>query len=103
MFTNSSTLVEPGVLLTLVCEDVLKESLLKLFQNLKVRGYSITPAQAENRYGERIGEWEGDRLGIEIKVLVSTEISDVILHAIQQNLSEFPVLAYRQTVEVFLR
>lgn len=104
-------LVQPAVLVTIICETVLKDSIVGLLKNLKVKGYTVTEAQGEGRY-EVLPELKGDGedeekpLGaslvetqVEVRVLVSKDLSNVILHVLKEQQKNFAIMAYRQTVE----
>ncbi len=101
MFTETS-LAQPSVLLTVVCETTLKDNMLKLYKNLKVRGYTITSlAAAEDCYGTTMGS-DVEHSIIEIKALVSKEISDVVMHTLRLHRGDNPVIVYRHDVETML-
>jgi predicted transcriptional regulator len=88
-----------GILVTIICEAVLQDRLIKLLQTLNVSGYTIIPAQGAGRHGRRMGDMAGYNTNIEVKTIVSAEISDQLL----EDLKDFPqnhaLIAFRQTVE----
>jgi hypothetical protein len=92
-------LVEPAVLITIICELPLKEPLVQLLKNLKVRGYLIRPVEGEDRHGQSLNSPDEDLVSIELRALVSQEIADVVFHALQDHLSAHRVMAFRQSVE----
>jgi hypothetical protein len=98
MFAESD-LTQPVVLLTIVSEEVLKDSIIGLLKNLKVRGYTLCQVVAEDRYGQTMGSVPGDGTNVEIKALMSREISEVVLHTLKTHRGEHAVIAYRQEVE----
>ena len=101
MLANTD-LVKPAVLLTIVCEAVLRDSIIGLLKTLKVRGYTISQVEAEDSYGRLMGTALGDNTNIEIKTIVSLEISDVVLHTLQKHRGEHPVIVYRQNIETLV-
>lgn len=88
-----------GTLVTIICEAVLQDRLIKLLQTLNVSGYTIIPAQGAGSHGRRMGDMAGYNTNIEVKTVVSAEISDQLL----KDLKDFPpnhaLIAFRQTVE----
>ncbi|MEY2855743.1 MAG: hypothetical protein RLZZ74_52 [Cyanobacteriota bacterium] len=88
-----------GILVTIICEAVLQDRLIKLLQTLNVSGYTIIPAQGAGGHGRRMGDMAGYNTNIEVKTIVSAEISDQLL----EDLKDFPqnhaLIAFKQTVE----
>ena len=107
------SLVEPAMLVTIVTEAVLQDSLITLLKNLKVKGYTITSVRGESRYarliestaetgGETATETRvetGVETNIEIRAVVSQETSNVILYALKEHQQQFAIVAYRQAIE----
>jgi nitrogen regulatory protein PII len=100
-------LVQPAFLVTIICEAVLKDSVVGLLKNLKVQGFTVTDVVGQGRYGsfaDAIGE-EPDpvmkdvKLEVEIRALVSKDLSNVILYTLKEQQQNFTIMAYRQTVE----
>jgi nitrogen regulatory protein PII len=104
-------LVQPAVLVTIICEAVLKDSVVGLLKNLKVKGYTVTEARGEGRY-EALRDAKSDsetgeetlvasvvETQVEVRALVSKDLSNVILHALKEQQKNFAIMAYRQTVE----
>jgi hypothetical protein len=104
-------LVQPAVLVTIICETVLRDSVVGLLKNLKVKGYTVTEAQGEGRYealrdansdsetGEETAVASVIETQVEVRALVSKDLSNVILHALKEQQKNFAIMAYRQTVE----
>ena len=94
-----SSFFNQGILVTIICEAVLQDRLIKLLQTLSVSGYTIIPAQGAGGHGRRMGDMAGYNTNIEVKTIVSAEISDQLL----EDLKDFPqnhaLIAFRQTVE----
>jgi nitrogen regulatory protein PII len=116
---EQTSLVEPAMLVTIVTEAVLKDSLITLLKNLKVKGYTVTTVQGESRYPRLVettsevtpSDTSGDtqtetkveisvETTLEIRAIVSSETSNVILYALKEQQHQFAVLAYRQPIEM---
>jgi hypothetical protein len=102
MFSETNGLAEPAVLLTIACEEILKDSILSLLKSLKVRSYTVSRVEASDRYGTHMGDTTDPSNNSEIKAIVSREISDVVFHTLQKHLSDHPVIAYRHEVEALV-
>jgi nitrogen regulatory protein PII len=105
--SSPDELVQPAVLLTIICEAVLKDSVVSLLKNLKVQGYTVTEVAGEGRQ-EFVGKADdGERkivvtqvpLQTEVRALVSKDLSNVILYTLKEQQRHFTILAYRQMVE----
>jgi nitrogen regulatory protein PII len=104
-------LVQPAVLVTIICESVLKESVVSLLKNLKVQGYTVAEVEGEGRFESlrkvsSNSDSEEESLTIpsvetqvEVRALVSKDLSNVILHVLKEQQKNFAIMAYRQTVE----
>ncbi len=88
-----------GVLVTIVCESVLQERLIKLLITLGVSGYTIVPVQGAGSHGKRTGDMAGYNTNIEVKTIVSPEVSDQLLEKLQQFPETHALIAFRQNVE----
>jgi hypothetical protein len=110
---EQTSLVEPAMLVTIVTEAVLKDSLITLLESLKVRGYTITSVRGESRYSRLLEAAEagsetatetkietGIETNLEIRAVVSQETSNVILYALKEQQHQFAIVAYRQAIEV---
>lgn len=91
--------VQAAVLLTIISETVLKDRIIQLLKGNSVSGYTISQVQGEGGHGKRLGDIAGYNTNIEIKTLVSPEVSDAILLAIKKNHGEHALIAFRQNVE----
>jgi hypothetical protein len=110
--TALDSLVQPAVLVTIVCEAVLKDSIIGLLKNLKVMGYTVSDVQGEQRHSRRVEPSSTSTVesnveitvesSVEIKAIVTKEISNVILYALKEQQQYFAILAYRQTVEALV-
>jgi hypothetical protein len=88
-----------GTLVTIICEAVLQDRLIKLLQTLNVSGYTIIPAQGAGGHGRRMGDMAGYNTNIEVKTIVSAEISDQLLADLKNFPQNHALIAFRQTVE----
>ena len=107
------SLVQPATLVTIATEVVLKDSIVTLLKNLKVKSYTITEVAGEGRCPKlvEISAGEGAETAtetrvethtatpIEIRAIVSQDLSNVILYTLKEYQHEFAIVAYRQSVE----
>lgn len=105
-FEQSALPVEPAFLVTIVSETILKESLLMLLTKLNVKSYTICEVQGAGRYMRRSADPSTAtrdnqmiETNLEIKAIVSEELSNVILYALKEQQRDFAVFVYRQQVE----
>jgi hypothetical protein len=107
-------LVQPAYLVTIICEAILKDSVVGLLKNLKVQGYTVAEVAGEGRFlsfadasPDASPDAKSDStpvaLQVEIRALVSKDLSQVILHTLKEPQQEFMIMAYRQTVEALAR
>jgi hypothetical protein len=94
-----SSSLNQGSLVTIICETVLQDRLVKLLQTLNVSGYTIIAAQGAGGHGRRMGDMAGYNTNIEVKTIVSLETSNQLL----EDLKDFPqnhaLIAFRQKIE----
>jgi nitrogen regulatory protein PII len=88
-----------GILVTIVCEAVLQDRLIKLLTTLDVSGYTISPVQGAGSHGKRTGDMAGYNTNIEVKTIVTLEVSDQLLEELKQFPSAYALIAFRQNVE----
>jgi len=94
-----SSFLKQAVLVTIVCEAVLQDRLVKLLKKLDASGYTITQAQGAGSHGRRMGDIAGYNTNIEVKTIVTAEISDQLLEELKQFQATHALIAYRQKVE----
>ena len=94
--------VQPAILLTIIAETVLKDAIVKLFKSNNVSGYTINQVQGEGSHGQRFGDMAGYNTNIEIKTIVSKDISDSILRSIKDYQGKHALIAFRQNVETLV-
>lgn len=107
------SLVEPAVLLTIISEAVLEESVVTLLKNLKVPSYTVSQVQGEGRQSRRSASPDADpatdnlssmvKTTVEIRAIMSQELSNVILYALKEQQRDFMIYAYRQQVEALIQ
>ncbi len=108
---QSASLTQPAVLVTIITESILKESIIKLLKSLKVMGYSISEVEGGGHYArlatiDREAESPDTQVetpmttSIEIRAVLSQEVSNVVLYALKEQQGNFAIIAYRQTIEV---
>ncbi len=88
-----------GVLVTIICEAVLQDRLIKLLHSLNVSGYTIIPAQGAGSHGRRMGDMAGYNTNIEVKTVVTPEMSDRLLEDLQDFPQNHALIAFRVQVE----
>lgn len=88
-----------GILVTVICEAVLQDRLIKLLQTLNVSGYTIIPAQGAGSHGRRMGDMAGYNTNIEVKTIVTPEISDQLLEDLKSFPPNHALIAFRVSVE----
>jgi hypothetical protein len=94
--------VQPAILLTIIAETVLKDAIVKLFKSNNVSGYTINQVQGEGSHGQRMGDMAGYNTNIEIKTLVSKDVSDSIFRSIKDYQGKHALIAFRQNVETLV-
>lgn len=99
MSSSSSSSLVQGVLVTIVSEAVLQDRLLKLLTQLGVSGYTIVPSRGAGSHGRRMGDIAGYNTNIEIKTIVTSEISDKLLEELKPFQETHAMIAFRHKVE----
>lgn len=103
------SLVDPAVLVTIVSETILKDSLIMLLTKLKVQSYTVSEIQGAGRYLRRSADpnigasSEMIETNLEIKAVVSQELSNVILYTLKEQQRDFAISVYRQPIEVLIQ
>lgn len=92
--------VKPAVLITIIGESVLKERLIKLLRSKGVTGYTINDVLGEGGHGRRMGDIVGYNTNIEMKTVVSSEVSDEIFQTLVEMQNGHALIAFRHDVEV---
>ncbi|WP_071515600.1 hypothetical protein [Geitlerinema sp. PCC 9228] len=89
-------------LVTVICESVLQDRMVKLLKNSGASGYTIIQAVGSGRHGSRMGDIAGFNTNIEIKILTSEEICDRLIEEIKPFREKYALIAFRQPVEGLL-
>jgi hypothetical protein len=90
---------EKRMLVTILAEALIESRLIEALQGLGVRGYSVSSCRGDSIGTVRASEWEGDN--VEIKTLVSKEMSEQILTTLRERFIEnFAVVVYRTEVDI---
>lgn len=100
--SSESVPVQPAVLVTIIAASVLQDPLIKLLKTHGVTGYTIHQVLGEGSHGRRMGDIAGYNTNIELKTIVSPEVSDAILLAVKQNQENHTLIAFRQNVEAMI-
>ncbi|MDP5017602.1 MAG: hypothetical protein NWQ43_09920 [Dolichospermum sp.] len=95
----SSLPLEPAVLVVIIGETVLQTPIINLLKDLDVSGYTISQAQGAGRHGSRRGDMVSYNTNIEIKTVVSQEVSEAIFSGLVEYQSNHALIAFRQNVE----
>lgn len=106
---NTDPLVESAVLVTVITEAVLKESIVGLLQRLKVQGYAVSEVagmgyrrlvdRPSSGLSDTTSVDAGVEIRVEIKAIVSKEAANVLFYALKEQQRNFAIVAYRQEVE----
>lgn len=88
-----------GILVTIICETVLQDRLIKLLQTLNVSGYTIVPVQGAGGHGRRMGDMAGYNTNIEVKTIVTDETSEQLLEELKELTQNHALIAFRHEVE----
>ncbi|NJL86430.1 MAG: DUF3240 family protein [Leptolyngbyaceae cyanobacterium SM1_1_3] len=97
--------LKKAVLLTIVGESVLQDRLMQLMKTLGVSGYTLTQVQGVGSHGVRMSDMSGVagyKSNLELKTVVSENVSDQILIEINAYQAKYALIAFRQSVEALL-
>ncbi|MBV9387063.1 MAG: hypothetical protein JOZ78_11615 [Chroococcidiopsidaceae cyanobacterium CP_BM_ER_R8_30] len=97
--SSKVTPVQPAVLLTIIAESVLQDRLIHLLKGHNVSGYTIAQVQGEGGHGRRFGDIAGYKTNVEIKTVMSREVSDAVLLELKAHQDQHAMIAFRQNVE----
>ncbi len=104
--SSSSLPIKPAVLVVIIGETVLQDRMIKLLQELGVTGYTLSQAQGAGRHGNRQGDMVGYNTNIEIKTVVSQEVSEAIFSSDRQAMIDFGaamvLMNYKGVLETIL-
>ena len=91
--------LDQGILVTIIGEAKLQDRLIQLLTKMKVSGYTIIPAKGAGSHGRRMGDIAGYNTNIEIKAILTSEVSDQLMAALKPVKDSYSLIAYRQAVE----
>lgn len=91
--------LDQGMLVTIIGEAKLQDRLIQLLTKLEVSGYTIIPTKGAGSHGRRMGDIAGYNTNIEVKTLLTSELSDKLMEALKPLKASYALIAYRQTVE----
>ena len=94
--------LKAAVLVTVISETVLQDRLMQLMKHLGVAGYTISQAQGAGSHGSQMGDIAGYKTNIELKTVVSPELADQLLTAVETYKDKFAVIAFRLPVDALL-
>jgi hypothetical protein len=94
--------IKPAVLVTIIGEAVLKDRIIKVLESLNVTGYTLSEAQGAGRHGKRMGDIASFKTNIEIKTIVSPEVSEAILIMLEDYRQDRALIAFRHNVEALM-
>jgi hypothetical protein len=95
--------IKPAVLVTIIGEAVLKDRIIKVLESLNVTGYTLSSeAQGAGRHGKRMGDIASFKTNIEIKTIVSPEVSEAILIMLEDYRQDRALIAFRHNVEALM-
>ena len=91
--------LDQGMLVTIIGEAKLQDRLIQLLTKMKVSGYTIIPTKGAGSHGRRMGDIAGYNTNIEVKTILTSEVSDQLMAALRPIKDSYALIAYRQTVE----
>ncbi len=84
---------------TIVTENILKESIIKILRKEGSTGHTITACEGEGSKGIHASDWEGRN--IQIDTIVSEETAHAILTAVSETyMKNYALIAYMSDVVV---
>jgi nitrogen regulatory protein P-II 2 len=87
-------------LVTIVCEALAQQSIVRLLNESGAHGYTVYEVQGAGAHGERFAETE-EFANVKIEVIVSSTTADKLLHKLQKDF--FPhmaIIVYESDVSV---
>ena len=94
-----SSSLSQGMLVTVIGEAVLQDRLIQLFTQRGVSGYTIVPVQGAGSHGRRMGDMAGYNTNIEIKTILTSELSAQLMEQLKAFQDTHALIAFRQKVE----
>lgn len=90
----------PKSMLTLVTEAVLENDLVELFNERKIRGWTIVAARGHGAHGEKRGNFDANE-NIQIELITDTASAEALAEEIMQRFGEhFALVQWLSEVRV---
>jgi len=87
-------------LVVVITETALEQTLLRDFDRLAVRGYTVSDARGKGTHGVRDAAWD-EAANIRIEVICSRDQAESLLQHLQTHYyADFAMVAFLQDVEV---
>ncbi len=84
---------------TVVCQENLREDLIRDLKALGARGYTLSEAYGEGEHGLRMNFWEGRNIRLEL--IMSEPLCERVLAYITEHyLEKYAIIVYVENVEV---
>lgn len=91
---------EKRLMLTIVTESVIENSLLADLERLGVRGYTVTDARGRGSRGVRDANWD-EAANIRIEIICARPLADAVLAHLQERYyANYAMVACAHEVEV---
>jgi nitrogen regulatory protein PII len=93
-------MTEKRTLLTIITESAIEEILLKDFEKLGVRGYTVSDARGRGSRGVRDATW-GEVSNIRLEVICSRALAEAVLNHMQLHYyANYAMVAFLHDVEI---
>jgi nitrogen regulatory protein PII len=100
--SNKENSVKPTVLLTIICESVLRQRIVQLLKSKGASGYTINDVLGEGGHGRRLGDIPGFNTNIEVKTLISIDVSDEIIQGLSEMRKDHALIAFQHEVDALI-
>ncbi|MDP1605413.1 MAG: transcriptional regulator [Rhodocyclaceae bacterium] len=95
-----SLALEKRILLTIVTEAVVEQSLLADFARLGVRGYTVTDARGLGSHGLRDAAWD-EAASIRIEIICDRNLADALLALLREHYyANYAMINFLHEVEI---
>ena len=85
---------------TIVCESLAREPVLKMIESMGAHGWTLFSVQGSGHQGERPSDIP-EFSNIQVEVIVPPKVSDSLLQGLQSELfKKFAMVAYEQDIRV---
>lgn len=87
-------------LVTVICESLAREPLLRLLAEVGAHGYTLFNVEGDGRQGRRTGDIQ-EFANIQVEVIVKPEVAGKLLERLQQEFfTRFAMVAYEVDIHV---